>query len=67
MHYVDLQRVNGQCESIYADGIYAEADAAYREAIDNADATVANISWYFNLGNDQQHIGTRVFQSLERN
>jgi hypothetical protein len=64
MNYVDLQRVSGLCESIIITSNYQEADAAYRRAIDTADKTVANVSWYFNLGNDQQHIGTKKFRSV---
>jgi hypothetical protein len=64
MHYVDLQRVNGLCESVHIGPDYRAADAAYRTVIDHASETVANVSWYFNLGNDQQHIGTRVLRGL---
>lgn len=65
MHYIDLQRVDGVCVSIHAGDTYEIADRAYRHAIDTADASTANVSWYFNLGHQQEHIGTRVFRSLE--
>ena len=64
MNYVDLQRVTGICESVKVTQNYQDADTAYRNAIDTADDTVANVSWYFNLGNDQQHIGTRIFRAI---
>jgi len=65
MNYVDLQRTDGKCESVYAGPIYQDADKAYRAAIDNADSTVANVSWYHNVVGNQEHIGTRIFQMLE--
>lgn len=65
MHYVDLQRTDCRCESVIQTTNYQQADAAYRSAIDSAGPDVANISWYFNLGSDQQHIGSRVFRALD--
>ena len=64
MNYVDLQRVTGICERVKVTPNYQDADTAYRNAIDTADDTVSNVSWYFNLGNDQQHIGSRTFRAI---
>lgn len=65
MHYVDLQRTNGKCESVYAGGNYQDADKAYRSAIDFAGDTVANISWYYDGIGHHEHIGSRIFRPLE--
>jgi hypothetical protein len=64
MNYVDLQRTDGRCESVYVGPIYQDADKAYRAAIDNANETVANVSWYHNIPGHQEHVGTRIFRPL---
>ena len=68
MNYVDLQRTDGTCESIYAGPIYQDADKAYRSVIDNAgsSSTIANVSWYHNVTGNQEHIGTKVFRAIHR-
>jgi hypothetical protein len=65
IHFVDRQNTDGTCSPVYTGTRYQDANVSYRIAIDNANDQVANISWYFGLGDDQQHIGTRKFRNIE--
>lgn len=64
MHFIDVQYTDGQCRNLYYGSDYKEADVLYRRSIDSAGESVSNISWYFNRGNDQQHLGTRIFRPI---
>lgn len=66
MHYVDIQRTSGRCESVRICPGYDDAWDAYRTAIDTASPTVASVTWYFNHANDQQHMGTRILRHLDK-
>lgn len=66
-HHVDWQHIGGLCYSLYAGDSYKDANRVYKNSIGNPPIGVANITWYFNIesGDDQQHIGTKVFKPLE--